>query len=472
MWKNRSIRFRITFYFTVLLLGIVILVLFALRYASGTVLRGTIRNYLIATVEENVNKIQFTEDRLKENEIYIPYKDGYLEIDVDFMEVVNDVHTALYSTDGTLLYGENPIAEETAAYSFDNSHTWSLKTDAVRYDLYDRKLVLDLPDDETLWIRGVVSEERSVAQLSEITRLSLIILPVLAVLSVLSGFLLSGRMLAPIRKIESAAEHITGGEDLGERIETGGKRDEVGRLAELFNSMLDRLERSFRTERQFTSDASHELRTPTSVILAETEYTLEKPRSGEEYVEALSVIDRQGKRMKLLIEDMLDYTRMSQGAERYPMTVTDLSAVVKEGIEGLALLGTNNIKLASDVEDGLIVNGNKLLLSRLLHNLVTNAYRYGKEGGWIRVRLTAQNDQIVLSVADNGIGISEEDQLKIFDRFYRSDDSRTVSGTGLGLAMVKRIAEMHEADLSVESTLGEGSTFTVRFAPYGRNQDL
>ena len=462
--RDRSIRFKLTLWFSLILTAVACVTLLAVLEASRMVLRGTIRDYLISTVEENVDKIQVTDSRRSpEANFYLPCGESLLEIDTDFMDVVNDVHTALYTSDGSMLYGDNPLARQTAACAFTESCTWHMDVQGLRYDLYDRQLNLRLADGRTLWIRGVVPELKSAQQLREITRISLILLPLLIALAVLSGYLLVARLLAPLRKIENTAERISRGDDLRQRIDLGGSNDEVGRLARVFNRMLDRLEQAFEAERRFTSDASHELRTPTSVILAQSEYSLERERTTEEYVEALRVIRKQGRRMSALIGDMLDYTRLDQRAGQYPMEPLDLSQLSAETAEQLALLGEKGIALRCEIEPGLCVSGNRMLLSRLLQNLISNAYRYGREQGHILVSLRREAGSCLLSVTDDGVGIAPEEQEKIFDRFYRSDASRTVRGTGLGLSMVKRIVEQHGATISVESEPGRGSSFRVSF---------
>lgn len=462
--KKRSIRFKLTLWFSLAQIAVVAITLAAVLGASQTVLRSTVRNYLIGTVEENVDSIDYISAKEDlPDYIYVPYHDGYLKIDPGYVDVVNDVETALYSKDGTMLYGSNPLAIQTEGTAFSESYTWSLKVDGVRYDLYDRKVNLEnLPDGE-LWVRGVVPETRNTAQLNEIARLSALLLPLLLLLSLLSGWFLADRLLAPVRKIQQTAEQIAEDNDLTRRIETVTTGDEVGKLATVFNRMLDRLQHSFDSERQFTSDASHELRTPTSVILAQTDYILEKDRPAEDYKEALEVVQKQGRKMNTLIADMLDYTRMDQGAERYPFETVDLSALTAETADQMALLGTRGIQLTSDVDDGVMVNGNALLLSRMLQNLISNAYRYGKDNGHIAVSLKQGPGDVQLAVSDDGIGIPTAEQIRIFDRFYRADSSRSTEGTGLGLSMVKRIAELHGATLELESEEGVGSTFRVYF---------
>lgn len=461
--SKRSIKFKLTFWFSIILVLTGILTFLFVRTAGGMVLSGTIRDYLISMVEENTNKIVYTETKDEDPgnpNIYIPYKKGFLEIDSDFLDVVNDVYAALYSQDGELIYGQNPLEKETKDLSFTTSHVWSVDIEGDKYEIYDRMLIIEVPDGGTLWIRGVVPVTAGQTQLNEITRISLLIIPPLLCLLVLVGYLLTGRLLSPLKKIETTAEQISEGSDLKQRIEVTSE-DEVGHLASMFNEMLDRLEKSFNTERQFTSDASHELRTPTSVIMAQSEYTLEKERSKEEYIEAMQVVHKQSQRMNVLIGDMLDYTRMDQKSERYEMSKQNLSKIAVEIVEQMKLLGEKNITLTEDIEPSLNVIGNEVLLSRLFQNLIGNSYRYGNENGSIRVSLKSEGDSAIIIVADDGIGMMEEDLGKIFDRFYRSDSSRSIQGTGLGLAMVKKIVELHHGEISVESELGKGSTFRV-----------
>lgn len=459
-----SIRLKITLSLSAMLIVITGITFILVRYASQTVLRSAIRDYLIGTVEENVSEIYYTDTRdMNGSNIYIPYKDGFLGIDEDYMEIVNDVYTALYSTNGTMLYGEDPIAGQTETLGFTVSCTRNFKLGNTGYIMYDRKLDIELPDNSVLWIRGIVPETKTALQLKEITRIFLVLLPVLMIISVMSAYLFADKMLAPIRKIEAAARRISRGEDLKERINIEKNYDEIGRLAVVFNDMLDRLEHSFEIEKQFTSDASHELRTPASVILAQCEYTLEKLRSTEEYEEALNVIQKQGRRMRKLISDMLEYTRMDHAISRYPMKRINISEIVSETSEQLSVIGSNDITLSAEIEPDITIIGNKLLISRLTANLISNAYCYGRQGGHTIVKLEKDGRSVILSVADDGIGISEEVQGKIFDRFYRVDESRSAQGTGLGLSMVKKIAELHNTEVVVESEKGKGSIFKIYF---------
>ena len=193
--------------------------------------------------------------------------------------------------------------------------------------------------------------------------------------------------------------------------------------------------------------------------MAQCESTREKPRSVEEYQEALEVINRQGRRMSGLIRDMLDFTRLEGKAESFVKETVDLSELTASVCEDMALDQRRGILLESEIQSGISAEGNRSLLTRLVVNLISNAYRYGKENGHIWVRLKEDEQQIRLTVSDDGIGIAKEDQEKIFSRFYQVDVSRTGRGSGLGLSMVRQIAQFHGGEVSVVSTLGQGSTF-------------
>lgn len=462
--KLQSIRFRMTFWFTVVLIFISAVIVLSLYTAVRLNLRSTVRGYLVGMVEENVDKITFESDgRPGAGTSAIPLKNGTLLIDEAFMDIVNNVRAALYTEDGTLLYGENPLVRKEAPEAFSESKIWRKKTSEGWYLVYDRKLPLS--NEVTLWIRGTVSEEEINGRLAEMIRLSLLFLPIVLAAALMLGYFLTTRMLSPIRQLEETAERISSGGDLALRLPVSKANDEMASLAKVFNRMLERLDRSFRTEQQFTSDASHELRTPLAVILAQCDAVLDRQREAEEYENALRVIRRQGRRMNTLVSEMLDFTRIEQGEGRYPMEEISLSGIAEEASEAARLLAERGMTLSAHIDANVNVHGNRTLLSRLLTNLLDNARRYGKEDGHITVEVRAdqKNHRAVLSVRDDGPGIREEDKERIFERFYRGDSSRTSPGCGLGLSMVKAIADLHRAEITVESRIGEGSTFTVIF---------
>ncbi len=459
--KNMTIRSKITLWFSVALIIVVVITYVVILSASSRVLKKTIRDSLTLTVENNVDEVEYLPDILEDNDVdyYVAYGDGYLEIDDDFLDEVNQVYTSLCMEDGTLVYGENPIAKNTVDVPFSDCKVQEIRVDDTLYYIFDREL--DIQGLTGLWLRGVVSEEQGEVQLSSIYRISFILLPSILLLAIIGGYFISKKALAPVKQISEAANEIKRGGDLDKRIEIGDGGDELHELANQFNEMFERLDDSFRTEQQFVSDASHELRTPVSVIMAQCELTLEKDRNADEYKEALQTVSIQGKKMSGLINDMLDFSRLELQTERYPKEDIDISELVESVCYDMAIIKEKGITLSCDAKKDIHFTGNRDLLARLLTNLINNAYRYGKENGHINVNLNLENKKIILTVSDDGIGIEKHELENIFKRFYQVDAARSDSGTGLGLAMVREIAHFHGGEVTVTSTPNIGSTFTL-----------
>ncbi|MDO4338559.1 MAG: HAMP domain-containing sensor histidine kinase [Eubacteriales bacterium] len=460
--RTLTIRKKITLWFAAALVLLAGLTMVVVMLISNAVIQKGIRDDLVERVEENMDEVEFfsdirDSDWMDGDDLYMKYQEGYLEIDDDFLNRVNGIYTSLYNSDGTLLYGENPIARESGEYPFVDSQVQRIRADGSRYYIYDRALSGE--GLEELWMRGTVSETQGDSQIHTIVRLTLWLVPLLVVLAIIGGYVIAGRFLLPIKQIGEAAESIREGNDLTKRIALGKGEDELHQLANTFDRMFDRLENSFKAEQQFTSDASHELRTPITVILSECEYTLEEPREAEEYVEALEVIERQGRRMSVLIGEMLEFTRLEQNAGRFVKEMVDLSGLCGAVCDDMELVLERGITLKREITPEITVNGNPILLNRLLVNLISNAGRYGRENGHIVVKLEKKEKTVRLSVSDDGIGIEKEQQEKIWNRFYQVDPSHSGTGAGLGLAMVKSIAEFHGGSVSVESSPGCGSTF-------------
>ena len=464
--KHLSIRSKITLWFAAALVIVVSLTYVCILSVSNQVLQKTIKDNLIETVENNMDEIEYYEsmDAITEpNDVdyFIRYGDAFLEIDDDFLDSVNQVYTALYNSDLFMLYGENPVAKQCASLSLQNMTIQTVKAYGVRYYVFDRELTGE--GLRGLWLRGVVSEKQGKEDLSTITMLSMVIMPVIVAVAIYGGSLIAKRTLEPIQKISETVEHISRGNDLKKRIELDKGDDELHLLAEQFNSMFARLDDSFEKEKRFTSDVSHELRTPMSVIMAQCEYSMDENSSLDEYAESIQSIYSQGQKMTVLINQMLDIARLEMRPENYPKERVDLSALTDSICKDMALIKEKGIAISSHIDAGLFISGNPGLLARAISNLISNAYHYGKDNGHIDVFLKKVEEQVVLTVSDDGIGIAEENIPKIFDRFYREDSSRTQNGTGLGLSITKEIVQFHGGTIEVKSLLGIGSTFTVIF---------
>lgn len=432
---------------------------------SNSVLLKNLRNDLIMTVEDNVDEVEYY-DSLQgviddnDNDHYFAYKDGYVEIDDDFIGVMNGIYSVIYDESGVQIYGTDPTNKKTDGEAFSDKGLKTVYVGGKRFYIYDRRLTNR--GVENMWIRGIVSHEKADEPISDVARRSMIALIVLVILGIGGGYIIAMKSLKPIKDIEEVARDISQSGDLKKRIKLGKGNDELHSLANTFDTMFDRLEDSFENEKQFTNDVSHELRTPMAVIMAQCDYALSEEMTQDEYRESIELIKRQGSKMSKMITEMLEFSRIERRSEKYNVEELDFSELVENLCDDLALLKTKNITLECEVEPGIRVKGNRMLLTRLVSNLVSNAYRYGVENGRINITLLSNSKNAMLCVKDNGIGIAKDEQEKIFRRFYQSDPSHSSGGTGLGLSMVKEIVSFHGGSVCVKSEPGQGSEFLVR----------
>jgi two-component system OmpR family sensor kinase len=294
------------------------------------------------------------------------------------------------------------------------------------------------------------------------------------VVALVGGFWLADRAMRPVKTITMAARSISE-TDLSRRLNMQGK-DELGELANTFDAMLARLQAAFERQRQFVADASHELRTPLTIVNLETSRAIASRRSLQEYQHALIIIHGENDFMTSLVNDLLTLARMDAGQTTIEKMPLDLSDVAVDTIERLTPLATRNgvtLEAGNLPETHLL--GDRQYLLQMLSNLVENAIKYSTgDRKLVRVETGAADGNTWVRVSDTGPGIAPEHLPHLFDRFYRVDKARThdterdsdfrsPSGSGLGLSIVQWIAQVHGGEVHVESTLGAGTTFEVRF---------
>lgn len=316
-------------------------------------------------------------------------------------------------------------------------------------------------EGKVLWIRAISTVygiERAAGQITAAVGIAFLIMTgFIAGI----GFRMLSAALKPVDVICGEAGEISKGEDLSKRLTLPQTRDEMYRLTIEFNQMFDRLEDSFEAEKQFSSDVSHELRTPLSVIRSQCEYMLGEAKTEEEAGE-IRVILNQAEKVIQLITQLLTISRCERGGEYFQKQEFNFSFMAEMVVDTLQEMAEEKqIELSADIEENLKIIGEETLLMRMLMNLIENAIYYGKEHGFVKVKIRQDGDRICGSVQDNGIGIAEENLDKIWKRFYREDKSRsnTTNGTGLGLAMVKWIVQLHHGEIKVFSEKGAGSEF-------------
>ncbi len=275
------------------------------------------------------------------------------------------------------------------------------------------------------------------------------------------GWWLVSRAIKPIDHISAAALRISAG-DLSQRINVAEAESELGKLASVLNSTFARLDAAFAQQKQFASDAAHELRTPVSVMLTQTQTALNRERSPAEYRETLEACQRTAQRMRKLISALLELARLDAGQEQMKRMKFDLSQTARSCVELVRpIADEHSIKIHCELTP-LECVGDSERLAQVVTNLLTNAIQYNKPGGEIRIAAHSKGGTALLTVSDTGMGIPAEDLPHVFKRFYRGDKSRTGGNAGLGLAISKAIIEAHGGMIEVSSQEDAGATFTVR----------
>ncbi|MGO9605876.1 MAG: sensor histidine kinase [Candidatus Binataceae bacterium] len=287
----------------------------------------------------------------------------------------------------------------------------------------------------------------------------LLTVPMVLVLCVAGGYLLAGSALAPIAALGKSLAAIGPG-DLHRRLPMPPVRDEIGRLTEVINSLLDRLERASATERRFASDAAHELRTPLAVLRSGLDVALARERSPAENRTALESAHREVVGLCKIAEELLMLARLNGevAIDRKPVDLAEIVGEVASAVEPLA--ATRNIGLHANAMEKTIVDGSATHLRRLVINLVDNALKFTPPGGAIEIGLAREDDRAVLRVADTGPGIEPGELPLIFDRFFRGAHANS-EGSGLGLSLCREIARLHGGQISAANRTAGGSEFTV-----------
>ena len=381
-------------------------------------------------------------------------KGGVVVIDEEDFDLDRGTYLSISSSNGTVMYrtpGMQTISDVQASKNGIISacgNKW--KVQQQEYEINEEEYMI-------LAISSMKFIEDSFCNLLIVMLLSA---PVFLAFSAFGAFHIAKRALQPIHEITQTARTIGDG-NLSYRIAASPTKDEVGELSDTFNEMLDKLELSFQRERQFTSDASHELRTPVSVIsaCAEDAFSDKKPESIQENLET---IQKEADRMKTIISQLLMLSRGDEGRIHFELDQVQVYEMVTSVSEELMVSAhERNIQIHNRINQKFSLMADQSLFTVLLINLIGNGIKYGQDGGNVWINSSIEGSSACISISDDGIGISEEDKKHVFDRFYRADRSRDRSGSGLGLSIAKRIVELHHWQINVRSNLGVGTIFEI-----------
>lgn len=449
MMKKCSVKTRITVWLTALFALLSILLLAFLIAISNTVITQTAVSQLSDVVRENLEQIQ--------------YKDGHLMLSNSFQFYQSSVSTLVYSSKKSLLAGQVPLSF-TVDEPFQNGLTRIVDTGEEQYYVLDMRLMAGWND--SVWVRGIIEVPHSRRISANLLLVALTVLPLFLALAAFGSFQIARRAFRPLENITETAQAINEASDLSLRVGLPHGNDEFSRLAKTFDHLFERLERLFEAEKQFTADASHELRTPVSIIKGACEYARKYGETPQEQQETISMIYRQTVKMSALISQLLNMTRLEQGTEQMQPQFVDLKQLLFEWCKEQDY-SCDRLILQLQPQT---VYANPQLLLRLVHNLVENAFKYGKPDGHVWLSVSRSGQEVLLQVRDDGIGIQEGQKDKIWQRFYQVDASRSNStGLGLGLSMVKQIAHILGGFMTLESVPDVGSSFTFHLP--ARDQD-
>jgi two-component system OmpR family sensor kinase len=330
-----------------------------------------------------------------------------------------------------------------------------------------RLRMVTIPIMDNKKVTSVVQVGTSLEDFDETIRKLLLIIiisiPTSIIVTIVVGYFMAKKALKPVDQIRRAAVKISSS-NLDEKIDIGGRRDELGRLAETFNAMIGRLKDAFQRINQFSIDVSHELKTPLTILKGETEVALRKEREKDDYQKLLLSNLEEIDRMSCIIDDLLLLSKADTKEIKLNIEEVALRDLIMDVCMNMKVVADKkDVKLQiSELED-VRLKGDELKLRRMLLNIVENGIKYSHIGGKVSVSSYVNDGYAKIDVKDDGIGISEEDIKYVFDRFYRADRSRKrESGSGLGLSISRWIAEAHKGSLEVKSQPAQGSMFTIK----------
>lgn len=463
--KSISIKNKMMLWYAFVLLIIVALAMLALLITGDKLARDGAKTNLMTATDRAVK--------------YVRVINGKLNIDDNIEYYSNGTHIVIYKDNGMQLSGLEMDDFKTKV-GFNADTVREIEQDSDNFYVYDR--LIENKKVGKIWVRGMTYADLDVIS-PAIYRLSYIFilaLPLLLIMALLGGWVITKRAFAPLKEINDTAKKIYEGNDLSLRIGLSDdpeneKGDEILQTAAVFDHMLDGIERNFEAEKRFTNDASHELRTPTAVIMAQSEYALSRIDDPKETEQALRTILGQSKKMSDLLDKLLMLARADRGAVKLGNELIDLGLLAEVSAAHFdPAAKAKNITIDVDAEENIMMAGDTALMERAVENLISNAIKYSHENGNVRIAVSKGSGEnggfAEISISDDGIGIPKEHMDHIWDRFYRVSGAGDHESMGLGLSLTKWIITEHGGSITAESAVGKGSTFTITLPLERRTQ--
>lgn len=415
---------------------------------------------------------------IRKNRKFLDIKDETVTAREQFMFEDENMFFQVIDNKGNILLGEYPdnIAIDLKPVSVELRY---FKAKGKKYLVLDNlTLGENRNTQERTYVRCVVRENEITSQYETIRYGSYISIPIMMLLVIFSRMLITRQLVNPLREMRETAESIGRQEKITERVEYTGNIIELESMVKANNRMLDRLENMLDTQKQFTSDVAHELRTPVAVIMAQCEYLRGGTPDIADYKEAIEVIYRQEEKAKNIIFQLLNLSHLDQDRTPLELEYVDLNEIIQSICEEEQMKSEEQIAFKIDGSN-IFATVDISLMTLAMQNLIGNAVKYSSPPIAVEIHLERQKtlcegkaiDEVAVIITDHGCGMEQEQCRKIFNRFYRAEQARNSEGFGLGLALVNKIAEVHGGSVEVESEIGKGSTFTFRLPEYQSNQE-
>ena len=441
-----SVKTKLTLWYVICFISAVVLMIVITSSVRVAQTRETLSDMLTSVVDSAAEESENTGSFINAYDEDIPY-------------LRDNILISVYDADFQQLGGYSPGTMEDADFE-DGSVRDAVLSDGS-WLVYDKQVYIEGYGD--IWIKGCVSVTKALTETQTLINIELIIFPIIIAIAVIGGILIATRAFRPIRDITKTANDIASGNDLSKRIPEQKQKDEISALTDTFNNMFSRLEKSFLNEKRFSDDVSHELKTPLAVIINTAEYAVQDE---DEQKEALEIIIKQAKEMNVLVNKLLMLARAENGKITPSKEVFDLSellSVIAEQTRDSASL--RNMSVNFEADENILINADEPMVLSMIMNITENAVKYGKENGNIDISAKKEKDGAYITISNDGPHIKKENIDRIWQRFFREDESRSTKGTGLGLPIAKWIAEMHGGDITVTSEENKKTVFKI-FIPF------
>ncbi|MBC8060634.1 MAG: HAMP domain-containing histidine kinase [Clostridiaceae bacterium] len=470
LYKNilKRIRFSISFKITLVYFSLFAKILFFLSIT----LWGLFAVYSINLAEENMTKDFKLTSYYLEKATVLPTKE------ITQLSLLDDIKITLFDANNKVLFSTDTSSSAGVFYSkkgtnnvanLNNNFMFAINNDQLKKDTFSLILNKNITwNSNSIFIQINNNLSKEVTNLLILIIILSIINLLFIILSIPPGAKASKKMLRPVEKMTKTVKNITINA-LDTRLDISGSQDELKELAETFNNMLDRIQQSYELQNQFVSDASHELRTPISVIAGYVNL-LDRWGKNDKAIleESIQAIKTESESMKDLIENLLFLARGDKNTQKIEVEPFYINELIEEVIKETKLIDTDH-EISSTASHIIQVNADRKLIKQTLRIFIDNSIKYTQPGGKIIINCLNEKNLALITIEDNGIGISKEDLPNIFNRFYRADKSRTkeTGGTGLGLSIAKWIILKHKGFIEVESRLNLGTKISIKLGKIG-----